>query len=101
MGAGLLAGAALGVAAGLFLQSRKGKVLTQDAMKKAHQLQKQVMRKLADVQEMTKEHYGEIVEDVITYYSKTKEIAKTEIPAVRKYLLGRWKQIQEYLKDEG
>jgi gas vesicle protein len=35
LGAGLAAGAALGLAAGLFLQSRKGKELTRDAMKKA------------------------------------------------------------------
>jgi gas vesicle protein len=100
VGAGLLAGAVLGVAAGLFLQSRKGKELTKDAMKKAQGLQKQVMKKLADTELLTKEKYEEVVEDVMDYYTRAKEITKAEIPAVRKYLLGRWKEIQGYLKSE-
>jgi hypothetical protein len=58
------------------------------------------MKKLADAEEMTKEKYEEVVEDVMDYYMRAKEITKAEVPAVRKYLLGRWKEIQGYLKAE-
>ena len=94
-----MAGAVLGMAAGLFIQSRKGKELTKDAQKKAAQLQVKVMKKLKSAQGMTKEKYTEIVEDVLGYYEKTQEVAKKEIPVVRDYLMKRWKVIEGQLKD--
>lgn len=101
MGAGLLAGAVIGMAAGLFLQSRKGKALTKDAQKKALVLQKQVMKKLEGLEEMSKEKYAEVVNHVLAYYEKTKEVTKKEIPEVRSYLMGRWKEIESALKMKG
>ncbi len=98
IGAGLAAGAALGLAAGLFLQSRKGKVLTRDAMKKAQLLQKQVQKKIKVAGEMSKEKYADIVEHMIAYYAKTKEVAQKEIPEVRKFLMGQWKSIENEIK---
>jgi gas vesicle protein len=98
LGAGLAAGAILGLAAGLFMQSRKGKQLTKGAQKKALALQKQVMKKLDNVTEMTKEKYADVVEQVLKYYVKTKELAKTEIPQTRKFLMARWKEIAGELK---
>ena len=97
LAAGLAAGAALGMAAGLFLQSRKGKELTKDAQKKVKVLQKQVMKRLEDVEDISKEKYAEIFEQVVSFYEKSKDIATKEAPQVRKYLLSRWKEIQGYL----
>ncbi len=101
LGAGLAAGAVLGLAAGLFLQSRKGKELTKEAEAKAKMLQKQVMKKLDGVSEMTKEKYAEVVEQVVEFYQKSKDVAVKEAPAVRKYLLGRWKDIQGHMDKAG
>lgn len=98
IGAGLAAGAALGLAAGLFLQSRQGKALTRDAMKKAQLLQKQVQKKIKVAGEMSKEKYSDIVEYMISYYSKSKEIAQKEIPVVRKFLMDQWKGIEKEIK---
>jgi gas vesicle protein len=98
LGAGLLAGAIMGLSAGLFLQSRKGKELTKDAQKKALALQKQVMKKLEGLEGMSKEKYEEVVDYVLGYYEKTKEIAKKEVPEVRRYLMSRWKEIEAKLK---
>lgn len=98
IGAGLAAGAALGLAAGLFLQSRKGKELTRDAMKKAQLLQKQVQKKINESGVMTKEKYEEVVDHVVKYYTKSKDIAAKEIPQVRKFLLDQWKTIEKELK---
>ena len=100
LGAGLAAGAALGLAAGLFLQSRKGKELTRDAMKKAQLLQKQVQKKIKVAGDMTKEKYEEIVDYVVGYYTKSKEIAEKEIPVVRKFMMDQWKSIETEIKQK-
>lgn len=94
-----MAGAIIGMATGLFIQSRKGKELTKDAQKKAMQLQVKVIKKLKAAKGMTKEKYIEIVDDVVGYYEKSQEIAKKEVPVVRDYLLKRWKMIEGQLKD--
>lgn len=98
LGAGMAIGVVMGLAAGFFLQSKKGKQLSKDAQKKALQLQKQVMKKLDSVEDLTKEKYEEIVDEVVAYYGKTKDVAQKEIPEVRAYLLQRWKSIEEQLK---
>lgn len=98
LGAGLAAGAILGLAAGLFMQSRKGKELTKDAQKKAAELQKQVMKKLKEGQELTKDKYEEVVDHVIAYYTKSKQLAAKEVPQARKFLMSRWKGIESEIK---
>jgi gas vesicle protein len=97
VGAGLLAGTVLGLAAGLFMQSRKGKALTKDAQKRAKVLQKQVMKKLDSVEGLSKEKYEEVVEQVLSFYGKSKEVAQKEVPEVRKFLLSQWKEIKGHL----
>ncbi len=99
VGAGLLAGAMLGIAAGLFLQSKKGKVLIKDASKKALALQKQVMKKLDGLEDLTKEKYEEVVEDVLAYYKKSKELAVKELPEAKKYLMSQWKKVEGALNE--
>ncbi len=98
VGIGLAAGAILGLAAGLFLQSRKGKELTRDAQKKASQLQAKVMKKLKSAEHLTKEKYADVVEDVLAYYAKSKDLAQKELPQVRTFLMGKWKSIETELK---
>lgn len=98
LGAGLAAGAILGLAAGLFMQSRKGKELTKDAQKKAMVLQRQVMKKLKDGQELTKDKYEEVVDYVLNYYTKSRQLAKKEVPEARKFLMSRWKGIEAEMK---
>lgn len=99
LGAGLMAGAVIGMAAGLFLQSRKGKELTKEAQEKAAALEEQVMKKLKDVKHLSQKKYEEVVDHVMAYYERTKELSETEAPEVRKFLLARWKAINEYIKD--
>ncbi len=98
LGAGLAAGAALGLAAGLFLQSRKGKELQRDAMKKAQLLQKQVQKKIKETGVMNHEKYEEVVDYVVKYYTKSKDIAAKEVPQVKKFLMAQWKEISKELK---
>lgn len=88
----------MGLAAGLFLQSRQGKQLTKDAQKKAMKLQGQVMKKLEKMKELNQDKYEEVVDHLLAYYAKTKEIAGKELPEVRKFLMSRWKSMQAYLE---
>lgn len=97
--AGIVIGSILGVAAGLFIQSRRGKQLTKDAGRRAVQLQAQLMKKLRNIGNLTKEKYTDIVEHMLAYYMKTKEIAKNEVPEVRAYLLKKWKEIEREYKN--
>lgn len=99
LGAGMVIGSVIGMAAGFFLQSRKGKELTKDAEKKVVQLQGKVMKKLQDVESLSKEKYTEVVDDVLGYYEKSQEIAKKELPAVRAMLMKKWKAIETKLKE--
>lgn len=101
VGAGLAAGAVLGLAAGLFLQSRKGKELTADAQKKAKLLQKQVMKKLEAAGDLSKEAYADMVEHVVEFYQKSKDVAAKEAPQVRKYLMGQWKEVKGQMDKAG
>lgn len=98
LGVGLLAGALIGMAAGLFLQSKKGKEMTKDLTKKATKLQAKLMKELGHVQDLSKEKYEEVVDSVTDYYVKSKEVAKNEIPEIRKFLLKQWSQIEKTLK---
>lgn len=98
IGIGMLIGAAIGVASATFLQSKKGKELTKDLQKKTAALQKKVASEIGKLDELTKERYGEIVEKIVDYYVKTKEVARSEVPVVKKMLLANWKGIERCLK---
>lgn len=98
LGVGLLVGAAIGVASAVFLQSKQGKQITKDLQKKVAALQKKVAAKLKDVEVMTKEQYQDLVDEIVAYYVKTKDIAKSEIPAVKKQLMSTWKSIESQFK---
>jgi gas vesicle protein len=98
LGVGLLIGAAIGVASAVFLQSKKGKTFTKDLQRKVMALQKKVNAELKKQGTMNKEKYEQLVDTVVAYYVKTKDIAKTEIPEVKKSLLASWKTIQQQLK---
>ncbi len=98
-GAGLLAGAIMGAAAGLFLKSAKGKELTKEAQAKAKELQKKLMKKLKNVESLTKESYESLVEDLMSHYEDTKEIAKKDLPQIRTFLLKKWSEIKKQLDE--
>ena len=99
LGVGMMVGSKVGLAAGFFLQSRKGKELTKDAEKKALQLQAKIMKKLQDVDMLSKEKYAEVVDEVLMHYQKAEDIAKKELPVVRANLMKKWKAIETKLKE--
>lgn len=98
IGAGLVAGAILGVAAALFLQSQGGKKMTKTAKQKALKFQNKLMQELKNVKTLTKEKYTELVEEMLRYYLKTQEVARQDIPDIRQFLLQKWSHIEKQFK---
>lgn len=96
--AGIVAGAALGVATAFYLNSPKGRKMLQKAEKKAMELQKKLMKELSKTKNLTKEKYADIVDKLVTYYTKTKDISSSEIPEIKAYLLDKWKTIEKEYK---
>lgn len=95
---GLVAGTILGVAAGLFLQSKKGKQATKDLMKKSASLQAKLMKEVGKAENLTKEKYEKIVDQIMAYYAASREVAKTEVPEIRAFLLSKWASINNQIK---
>ncbi len=98
LGVGLAIGALVGVAAGLFAQSKKGKSMIKDAEKTAKILQAKIMRELKGAETITKKQYEDMVDKVTDYYVTTKKVAKKEIPEVKTFLLNKWTSVQRELK---
>ena len=101
LAAGLVAGAALAVGTAYYLQTPKGKKMLQQAEKKALAMQKKLVSELNKQKKLTKENYEEAVTKVMAYYAKTKDIASTEVPQVRDYLMSKWKDIEKEYKKAG
>ncbi|MDQ7814800.1 MAG: YtxH domain-containing protein [Patescibacteria group bacterium] len=98
LGLGLAIGALVGVAAGLFAQSKKGKDLMKDAEKTAKVLQAKIMHELKGAETITKKQYEDMVDKVTDYYVQTKKVAKKEIPEIRSFLMKKWTTVQKELK---
>ena len=100
LGVGLIAGMAAGLAAGLFIKSDKGREMTAEAQKRTKKLRREIGRKLRDVKNLTKDKYAEIVEDIISHYSETKELAADQLADLKKHLLAEWEDVRAQLHDE-
>lgn len=96
--AGVLIGAALGAAATAFFKSKPGQELTKDLQKIVKTIQQKVKSELKKKGVMTEERYRDLVEKITAYYVKTKDLAKSEVPAVKKNLMDSWKTIERELK---
>ena len=98
LGAGLLVGSMIGVAAGLFLQSKEGKNMVRDAKKRSKVMESKILKELKTTKKLTKAKYADMVDGLTDYYVKSKDITKKQVPEIRRYLLSKWKEIEKELK---
>jgi len=101
VGSSLMLGAIIAVVAATFLQSKQGKVIKADLKKKMGVMHKKVGAELKKVKSVSKERYEELVDHVIDYYVKTKDVAQDEMPGVKKELMSSWKSIEKEMKSSG
>lgn len=66
--------------------------------KEAVELGKKAAVKLQGVKKISKEKYGEIIEQIIDDYGKGKKIAKKQSKAIKKDLKGHWSEIKKEIK---
>ena len=94
---GLLTGALFGIAAGIFMSSKQGKEMAKQLKKQATEVQDRIETELKSKKTITEKTYKESIDTVLAYYIKSKAIAKEEVPALRRYLLGKWKEVKKEL----
>ena len=97
-GAGLLAGAALGAAAALFVHSAEGKKTIKATEAKVKKMQGMLVKELKKTSKLTKEKYDELVEKVMSTYAESKAIAEADLPPIRAALKKGWKDIEKHIK---
>lgn len=98
-GKGLLAGAIFGIAAGIFLTSKEGKQVTKRIESRAREIEKKLRLEFKKKKEFTEAAYDDSVDRVLAYYLKTKQIAKTELPDLKKILRNKWSVVRAELED--
>lgn len=97
-GKGLIAGAIFGIAAGIFMSSREGKSMAKKLELRAKEIEKKLRVELTKKKELTESTYGEAIDSILAYYSKSKKIAKTEIPDLKRYLESKWEFVRDEMK---
>ena len=98
-GKGLVAGALFGIAAGIYMSSKEGKQLTDRLKKRSTEIEKRIRAELKKQKAMSQTAYNNSIDTVLAYYLKSKKIAKTELPDLRKYLLAKWELVKDELED--
>jgi hypothetical protein len=93
--AALLAGAIFGLAAGIFMSSREGKRMATRLQKRAKEIEGRLRKEFVARKTATQSAYAESIDRVLAYYLKSKQIAKSEIPQLRNYLLGKWSHVKD------
>jgi gas vesicle protein len=97
-GAGLIAGALIGIGAALLAQTPKGKKMTKDMMKKASVIQSKLLKELKHGEKLTKAKYEDMVDTMTAYYLKSKDIVKAEVPEIKKFLMKNWALVEKQIK---
>jgi hypothetical protein len=93
-GKALLAGAIFGLAAGIFMSSHEGKRMATRLQTRAKEIEGRLRNEFMKRKTASQQTYVESIDTVLAYYLKSKEIAKSEIPQLRSYLLGKWSHVK-------
>lgn len=96
-GKGLIAGAIFGIAAGIFMSSRDGKKMAKNLEAQAKGIEAKLRGEFKKKTDLTKSAYDESIDSVLAYYLKSKKIAKTELPALKRYLEDKWSLVKDEL----
>lgn len=94
---GLLAGAVFGLAAGIFMNSKRGKELAAELRSHTKEIQTRLNKELKKAKKVTEASYGDAIENVLAYYTKSRKIAAREVPELRRYLLAKWNDVKKEL----
>jgi gas vesicle protein len=94
---GALAGAAIGVAAALFLTSQTGKKLRKNLSARAADFYKYISPQLRKLRRMSQEEYEAFIDEAVKRYGKLKKLSGPEILALAREAKKVWGQLAKYL----
>lgn len=94
---GAVAGLALGVAAGMFLSSKKGKALRKDIAEVMGDFYKYISPKIKKIEKMGEKEYKEFMKAAAEQYVKTKKISGNMAAELVKNVQQSWKHFSSHL----
>lgn len=94
---GALAGAALGIAAGLLLAPKSGKQLRKDMKNQMADLYKMAAPQLKKMTKMGEAEYKMVMKKAVSAYSKAKRLSAAEAKMLQKQADASWKSVQKHL----
>lgn len=95
---GAAIGAALGVAAGLFAQSKKGKKIQKDAKDKAAEFYAYLSPRLKNMKHMGEKEFSHFIENAAKNYAKAKKISTKELKVLIADTKNTWKHLKNIAK---
>ncbi|MFH1713771.1 MAG: YtxH domain-containing protein [Patescibacteria group bacterium] len=93
---GAAIGIALGVVAGLFLQSKKGKEIKKDAKQKVAEFYKYISPKLKKMKQLGEKEYFEFIETAAKNFSKAKKLTAEELKILIVDAKSTWKHLKKH-----
>lgn len=94
---GALAGAALGVAAGMMLAPKSGKALRKDMSDKVAELYKMAAPQLKKMEKVGEAEYKAVMRKVASTYSKARKLSLKEAKSLEKEALASWAMVKKHL----
>lgn len=94
---GALAGAVLGVAAGLLLTPESGKALRRDAKRKTAEFYKELAPQLKRMKKMGEKEYQAAVQKAMAGYKKAKKLSEKEAKELTKKAHASWRELKKHL----
>ncbi|MFO7929426.1 MAG: YtxH domain-containing protein [Candidatus Humimicrobiaceae bacterium] len=84
---GFVLGFAAGTITAMLLTTKTGEELRSDLRKATSEIRENVAEKAADVKELTKKKYEDIVNNAISNYKKAKQLTEKEVDFIKKTLM--------------
>ena len=93
---GTVIGVALGVAAGLFLSSKKGKRLQKDAKQKAAEFYEYIAPKLKKIKHLGEKEYFTFMESAAKNFARAKKLSTEELKVLITDVKSTWKHLKKH-----
>ena len=93
---GALIGAALGIAAGLFMQSKKGKKLQGNIKEKTAEFYAYLAPKLKNMKQIGEKEFSEFIETAAKDYAKVKKITLEEMKILITDAKSTWAHLKKH-----
>ncbi|MDP2741263.1 MAG: YtxH domain-containing protein [bacterium] len=94
---GAIAGLALGVAASIFVSSKKGKELREDVKDRMADFYKYIVPKVKKIEKMGEKEYKEFMKNAVGQYSKARKISEDVSKEIVKEAQKSWHYFSKHL----